>query len=138
LSVDPLADAPDNIGWSPYTYVWNNPLRFVDPDGRHGQDYYETENGTIVWRNSTEASLVENGQTLTNIGESYASFNGRHLTYNYQYEDMDGNLSPSHISLAAVSGRADENGQFDYSLERQKMADVGLYRPPNRSDTITV
>ena len=37
LSVDPLADAPANVGTSPYAYVWNNPLKFIDPDGRHGQ-----------------------------------------------------------------------------------------------------
>jgi len=32
LSVDPLAD--DFAGWTPYHYVHNNPLIFVDPDGR--------------------------------------------------------------------------------------------------------
>lgn len=36
--VDPLADAPLNIGWSPYTYVFNNPIRMNDPDGRAAID----------------------------------------------------------------------------------------------------
>jgi RHS repeat-associated protein len=32
LSVDPLADKYP--GWSPYNYTLNNPLKYVDPDGR--------------------------------------------------------------------------------------------------------
>ena len=47
-SVDPLADAPLNVGTSPYTYVWNNPLVFIDPDGRHGQTIYEDKDGNQV------------------------------------------------------------------------------------------
>jgi len=37
LGVDPLADAPLNVGTSPYAYVWNNPLKFIDPTGMHGE-----------------------------------------------------------------------------------------------------
>src|SRR5690554_2308451 len=36
MNVDPLAETQANIITSPYTYVWNNPLKFIDPDGRHG------------------------------------------------------------------------------------------------------
>lgn len=45
LSVDPLADAPLNVGTSPYSYVWNNPIMNIDPDGRHGQSTIVTDNG---------------------------------------------------------------------------------------------
>ena len=32
--VDPLADAAHLISWSPYHYSYNNPILYVDPDGR--------------------------------------------------------------------------------------------------------
>ncbi len=34
--VDVLADAQANVTFSPYTYVWNNPINAIDPDGRNG------------------------------------------------------------------------------------------------------
>jgi hypothetical protein len=36
LSVDPLAE--EFPSWSPYNFVYNNPLRYVDPDGRAAID----------------------------------------------------------------------------------------------------
>ncbi len=34
LSVDPLADHPNQVDKSPYAYTWNSPVNLVDPDGR--------------------------------------------------------------------------------------------------------
>jgi RHS repeat-associated protein len=73
MNVDPLAEAPLNIGTSPYTYVWNNPLSFVDPDGMHGQTTIVGDNGNGTY---TVKKWIDDGSTNvvledgTKVGES--------------------------------------------------------------------
>jgi len=31
--VDPLAEDPANLSWSPFAYWWNNPIIVIDPTG---------------------------------------------------------------------------------------------------------
>jgi RHS repeat-associated protein len=44
MAPDPLSDLSRR--WSPYTYCYNNPLLFVDPDGMFG-DYYDQKGNKV-------------------------------------------------------------------------------------------
>ena len=45
LSPDPLAEK--FMQWSPYNFVYNNPLKFIDPDGRSGEPVFDEKNKTV-------------------------------------------------------------------------------------------
>ena len=121
--VDPLSE--NHFDFTPYSYVLNNPMIYVDPTGM-SEDYYENDKGEIKWFDNTASEIVDkNMTTWKNIGTSYVSFSGSNLKLNYQNTDDFGNLSPASFSVPAVSGRSNKEGKFDYSIDRQGLEDVG-------------
>jgi RHS repeat-associated protein len=64
LSVDPLAEKFP--GWSPYNFVMNNPINFIDPDGR-APEWVPDSEGNLI------AEKGDNAQTLADFqGISYS------------------------------------------------------------------
>ena len=92
LNVDPLTEMMQSVG--SYIYTFNNPVKFVDPDGRKPYDWYENKTtGNVQWFNS---SGTKNG--YRNIGKStnFVAGTGQGLILNSNGTAKDMNSGKSY------------------------------------------
>ena len=81
--IDPLVG--NYVDWSPYNYVYNNPIKNIDPDGKEIWIYYEEEKrnkkGEIIYKKNGEAKMVtksveyKDGKLLDEKGKEYKGDN---------------------------------------------------------------
>lgn len=90
-SPDPLAGKGKNISYSPYAFVFNNPINYTDPDGRDGIKVIDTKNKTItiqaVYYVQTEKAFKKDpligysSKNVKNLNESInKTLNGKGFT----------------------------------------------------------
>ena len=84
-TMDPLAEKYYHI--SPYAWCANNPVAFVDPEGR---DFYTPDGhrfNSVFWRETNEPTINIDGITYVNIGEDY-TYTQDNITYSYHQNEL--------------------------------------------------
>ena len=134
LSIDPLAEKYYSI--SPYAYCNNNPLRYIDPDGKDWYSYQDKDGNTVYTYNADihsqkQLNKVMEGATYHgkthNDGSTYFSLFGWQFESGSLEAKIMGKMDEAIINYHEPTPAQDPFSSESISYEKSTNFDIGIY-----------
>ncbi len=128
MNIDPLAEKHLEI--SPYVYCMNNPVVFVDPDGRDFGLYIDFEKGTVTVR-ATYYTTNQDKNSATNATKSWNDQSGK---FSYNFTDENGNKQSFkvnyelNVEVVTPSEGQTEMGALSQALSANTSGEGNVYK----------